>query len=130
MVLVASEGPQEEVDVNLVEVRAVVTGSDGQAVDDLRPEELWLELDGRSVELESVAFADDVPLSVGLLVDTSGSMQLLMTDTRRAAARFLGRTVLPGDHGFVVDFDERPRLLQPLTDDVVELLPKPRPDGS
>ena len=45
-----------------------------------------------------------------------------MHDTRRAAAKFIGQTILPSDQAFVVDFDEQPRLLHDVSGDVVSLM--------
>ena len=45
-----------------------------------------------------------------------------MADTRRAAVKFLGSTVLTRDRAFVVDFDRQPRLLHPTTSDLPRLL--------
>ena len=45
-----------------------------------------------------------------------------MEDTRKAAAKFLGSTVLPQDRAFLVDFDLQPRLLHPTTSDLPALL--------
>lgn len=122
VVLLASPTLVEEVEVNLVELYTVVTDAQGQPVDDLRAEDFTLVFEGRRQQPQSVAFADDVSLLVGLVVDTSGSMELVMHDTRRAAAKFLGTTVLPQDRAFLVDFDAEPRLLHPTTDDLPALL--------
>ena len=122
VVLLASPTLVEEVEVNLVELYTVVTDAQGRPVDDLRAQDFTLVFEGRRQQPQSVAFADDVSLLVGLVVDTSGSMELVMHDTRRAAAKFLGTTVLPQDRAFLVDFDAEPRLLHPTTDDLPALL--------
>ncbi|MEM6792505.1 MAG: VWA domain-containing protein [Acidobacteriota bacterium] len=112
----------EEVDVNLVEVHAVVTGRDGKPVTDLEGSDFTIVAGGEERPAASFAYADDVPLVMGLLVDTSGSMELLMHDTRRAATKFIGQTVRSSDQAFLVDFDEQPRLLHDVTGDVVGLM--------
>ena len=111
----------EQVEVNLVEIQTVVTGKDGKPVDDLRQDDFRIVYGGEAQSPQSFAYADDVPLLLGLVVDTSGSMQLLMHDTKKAAAKFLGTTVLPLDSAFLVDFDQRPRLLHDTTDDLSSL---------
>ncbi|MEM1176701.1 MAG: VWA domain-containing protein [Acidobacteriota bacterium] len=121
-VLLLAAPEVEEVDVNLVELHAVVTGRGGQTVSDLPRDAFEILYRGRPQETASFAYADDVPLVLGLLVDTSGSMELLMHDTRRAAAKFIGQTILPRDQAFVVDFDEQPRLLHDVSGDVVSLM--------
>ncbi|MEM9555348.1 MAG: VWA domain-containing protein [Acidobacteriota bacterium] len=112
----------DEVDVNLVEVHVVVTDADGRPVTDLELDDFSVVLDGAEREVANFAHADDVPLILGLMVDSSGSMQLLMQDTRRAAAKFLGQTLLPQDGAFLVDFDRQPRLLHPPSSDLPALI--------
>lgn len=122
VVLLSSPGAAAEVDVNLVELHAVVTNAQGEPIADLKREDFAVIVRGQARPIESFAYADDVPLVLGVVVDTSGSMELVMHDTRKAAAKFLGTTVLSQDRAFVVDFDERPRLLQSTTDDMTALL--------
>lgn len=120
--LLASPTAVEEVDVNLVSLHLVATDRNGQPVQDLAPDDFTIVFRGQPQPTHSFAHADDVPLVLGVVIDTSGSMQLVMNDTRRAAAKFLGSTVLPQDRAFLVDFDRRPRLLHPTTDDLPDLL--------
>lgn len=122
VVLLGSPGPIEEVEVNLVELHMVVTDADGRPVDDLKPDEVTILHRGKERQIDTFSYADDVPLVLGLVIDTSGSMRLMMEDTKRAAARFLGQTITEKDRAFVVDFDKQPRLIQPTTQDMVRLL--------
>lgn len=122
VVLLASPGIVEQVDVNLVQLHVIVNDADGHPVDDLRPEDFSIVFRGEKQSTGSFAYADDVPLLLGLVIDTSGSMELVMHDTRKAAAKFLGTTVLPQDQSFLVDFADKPRLLHPTTDDLAALL--------
>ncbi len=121
-VLLLAEPDVEEVDVNLVELFAVVSDSNGSPVEDLKAEDFTVVYDGKKHETANFAYADDVPLVLGLLVDTSGSMQMLMHDTRRAAAKFLGQTIKPQDKAFLVDFDLQPRLVHDVTGDLPSLM--------
>ncbi len=121
-VALLAAGEVEEVEVNLVELHVVATGADGQPVADLAPEDFQITFEGKPQPTQSFAYADDVTLVLGVVIDTSGSMQLVMEDTRRAAAKFLGSTVLPQDRAFLVDFDRQPRLLHPTTSDLPALL--------
>lgn len=123
VLLLADPTAVEEVDVNLVEVHVVVTDDLGRPIVDLEPEDFEIVHRGKSQSPQSFAYAADVPLVLGLVVDSSGSMQLLMHDTQRAAAKFLGSTLLPDkDMAFLVDFDLQPRLLHPVSGDVISLM--------
>ncbi len=120
--LLATPGAIEKVEVNLVELQVVATDRQGKPVADLSPEDFTIVHRGERQPPQSFAYADDVSLLLGVVIDTSGSMELVMHDTRRAAAKFLGTTVLPQDRAFLVDFDRQPRLLHPTTDDLPALL--------
>jgi VWFA-related protein len=122
VVLLASPALVERVEVNLVELHVVVTDERRRPVGDLGARDFTVLHRGQPRQIESFAYADDVPLLMGLVIDTSGSMRLVMHDTKRAAGRFIGQTVLAGDRAFVVDFDRQPRLRQGTTDDVAELM--------
>lgn len=115
----------DRVEVNLVEIFAVVRDRAGTVVTDLEAEDFRVTLDGEPIdETRGLQFrrADDVPLVLGLLVDTSESMWPLMIDTRQTASRFVLETVRDGDRAFLVEFDNQPRLVQETTDDVALLL--------
>ena len=104
------EAAAERVEVNLVQVFAVVTDRDGAPRRDLSRDDFELRLAGREQTIDRFAPAEQVPLVLGLVIDTSGSMWTLMPDTRQAGSLFLARTLRAGDRAFLVDFDTRPRL--------------------
>ncbi len=116
------EATAERVEVNLVQVFAVVTDRNGSPRRDLTREDFELKLAGRKQAIDRFAPAEQVPLVLGLVIDTSGSMWTLMPDTRQAGSRFLVQTLRAGDRAFLVDFDTRPRLAAALTGDVGSLL--------
>ena len=74
---------------------------------------------------------DDAPLSVGLLFDSSGSMRNKMLKSAEAMATFF-KTANADDEFFLVEFNERPRLLVPFTqdsDDIYRRVARIRPFG-
>jgi Ca-activated chloride channel family protein len=111
----------EHVEVRLLELYAVATDRRGRQVRGLGPEDFRVLLDGRALPVEHFREAHQVPLALGLLVDSSDSMGPIMEDTREAAARFLERTLAPGDRTFLVDVDTRPRLAHAATGEPAEL---------
>jgi len=119
--LLGVAGPVEAVDVNLVEVFAVVSDKNGQPVTDLRQEDFQIVLAGQRLPVERFSYAEDVPLLLGLVIDSSGSMEGLMIETKRAAGGFLGAILGKEDRAFVVDFDTRPRLAHPPSNDLASL---------
>jgi VWFA-related protein len=112
----------ERVEVNLVEVYAVVTDRAGSLVTDLTAERFSLRQGRREIPIDRFALADEVPLVLGLIVDSSESMYPLMVETRMAAGQFFSSTLKAEDRGFLVDFDTQPRLAQGLTGDLNVLL--------
>jgi Ca-activated chloride channel family protein len=120
--LLDAPGAVERVEVNLVELYVVVLDGAGRPIQDLDESSFTIRQDGREREIERFAIAEETPLVLGLVVDTSESMDTLMPDTKRAAVRFLGDTVSPLDRAFLVDFDDRPRLAHATTDDVFTLV--------
>ena len=115
-------GEMEEVKVNLVEIFAVVTDEEGLPRRDLSKNDFIVELRGDRVQLERFGLAEDIPLAMGLVIDSSPSMEALMQDTRVAAIRFLTDAVTERDRAFLVDFDHQPRLGQGMTQDLEEIV--------
>jgi VWFA-related protein len=120
--LLSSSGVEERVEVNLVELNVVVTDREDAPVRGLKPENFAVFFRGRPHEVQRFSLAEEIPLVLGLVVDTSESMMTLMVETKKAGAQFLGETLREGDQAFLVDFDTRPRLAREATDDFVALL--------
>ena len=120
--LLSQQGLIERLDVNLVQLNVVVTDREGNPVRDLGAEDFEVRFEGEVRPIERFSLANEVPLLLGLLVDTSESMDVLMTDMMRAGTRFLSESLRSGDRAFLVDFDTRPRLVHPVSDDLVSLM--------
>ncbi len=120
--LLAAAGPQERVEVRLVELYTVVTDRRGEPQRDLGRDEFTVKIDGRKRPIERFGLAEDQPLVLGLVIDTSESMWPLMPDTKQAGSLFLAQVLGEGDRAFLVDFASRPRLARSLTGDLNALL--------
>jgi VWFA-related protein len=107
----------EHVDVRMVELQLLVTDHSGHPVDGLAVEDFEIRDGGRSVRPEHLYPAERVGLLLGLAVDSSGSMWPLWEQTQRAAIYFLDHALGGRDRAFLVDFDERLRLVEPPTAD-------------
>jgi Ca-activated chloride channel family protein len=91
----------------------------GRIVTGLRQDNFRVFEDG--VEQEIVYFAsDDVPVSIGVIFDMSGSMQDKIQKSRNAAVQFF-RTANPQDEFFLIDFNDRAQLITPFTGNVNKL---------
>src|SRR5580698_11556052 len=92
-------------DSNLVVIPVSVTDTVNRFVLGLRKEDFKLFDNG--VEQPVAHFSgEDVPLSIGLAFDISGSMDFKMRTSRDAAATML-KTMSPGDEAFLVEFNDK-----------------------
>jgi VWFA-related protein len=107
----------EEVEVQLVELYATVTDRDGRLVDDLDESAFRVLDNGRVQKLARFEQVRNLPLTLGLLLDVSGSMRESLVEAKAAASEFLARVMTARDRCFAVAFAERPGLLMPLTSD-------------
>jgi Ca-activated chloride channel family protein len=108
----------EEVEVDLVELYTAVTDRAGQPVRGLTADDFQVIEGGAEQKLVKFELVESLPLTVGIAIDTSGSMTESLAEAQRAAAGFLSNVVKPGDKAFALAFSGRPVLLMPLTDDV------------
>lgn len=109
-------------DVRVVNVLASVRDKQGRFVPDLAKEDFALTEDGRPQTIQYFSRETDLPLILGLLVDTSLSQRRVLGEEKAASYRFLDR-VLRGDKDrtFVIHFDHETELLQDLTSSRTEL---------
>ena len=122
--------PVLRVDSCLVLIPVHVTNEIGQPITGLTIDNFQLTEDGIEQNLSAFA-AEDAPVSVGLLLDASGSMRNKMEKVSQAAAAFF-RTANAQDEFFLVEFGSRTKLAVPFTtnwDDVYQRIVRTRPSG-
>ncbi|MEO8196988.1 MAG: VWA domain-containing protein [Thermoanaerobaculia bacterium] len=108
----------EQVEVDLVEIFATVYDKAGGLAENLTESDFEILDRGKPQKIDKFELVRDLPLAVGLVLDTSGSMQESIGEAKHAASDFLRGVVRPTDRCFAVGFSDRPRLLMPLTPDV------------
>jgi VWFA-related protein len=102
------------IDTTLVLVPVAVTiAATGKLLTGLEKDNFELTEDKTGQEIATFG-SEDVPLSVGVVFDTSGSMGAKLDRSRQAVAQFL-RTANPEDEFFLVQFNDRPELTVPFT---------------
>ena len=102
---------------NLINVTATVTDEHGRFVPNLRAEDFEVYEDGKRVAIAQFE-TERVPVSLGIALDTSGSMVGAKIEAARAALdRFLLDLLGPQDEVFLFRFDSRPTLVEGWTDD-------------
>jgi len=113
---------QLNVDVQIVEVPVSVTNKDGALINNLARTNFQVFED--KVEQHIKEFKhEDIPLSIGLVIDNSGSMRLQSKRSRVASAALtFVRESNPDDETFIVDFNEEAYLLQDYTRSMATLV--------
>jgi len=111
------EGIKVNVDVTLVNVS--VTDPLDRLVTGLEKENFRVFEDGTEQEVLTMS-GEDVPVSIGLIFDMSGSMSDKVEKARQAAVQFM-RTANPLDQFFLVSFNDRAELTSGFTSSVEEL---------
>jgi len=108
-----------KVDVNLALVNVTVTDPLNRLVTGLEKENFRVYEDGTEQEIVTLS-SEDVPVSIGLVFDMSGSMSDKVDKARQAAVQFM-RTANPLDQFFLVSFNDRAELTSGFTNSVEEL---------
>lgn len=116
-----AEVPRIKVDVNLVLVDASVTDDKGQIVGDLAKPDFHVYED-RIEQTLQVFKHEDVPITVGLVLDASGSMYGKRQKVNAAAVDFM-QTGNPNDEAFLIDFSDEAylELEKDFTNDIEDL---------
>jgi VWFA-related protein len=113
----ADQGFSFKSSVDLVSVNATVTDGSGHFVPNLRLEDFTLDEDGERQTITQFE-AERVPVSLGIVLDTSGSMGgEKIQAAREAIRRFVYDLLGPGDEMFLFRFDSRVMLVQGWTED-------------
>jgi Ca-activated chloride channel homolog len=103
----------------LVVIPVTVTDASNRFVLGLQKQNFSLFEDGVQQKITQLA-SEDAPLSIGLLVDTSGSMGTKLATSRQAAAEFL-KSLNTADEAFLIHFSDSPELDSGFTHDFGEI---------
>ena len=103
--------------IELVNVTATVSGRDGRFVSGLRQADFTIYDDDKPQEITHFS-SERVPVSLGILLDASGSMgDQKMASARAAISHFVNDLLGDEDQLFFMDFNEQPHLDQDWTND-------------
>ncbi len=108
--VLGTTGYQETVRVEVVDLPVSVLDREGKLVTGLARDVFRVFEDGVEVPLEAFATTEELPLSLGILVDTSGSMLPQFPEVRQAVAGFASRLLRDGDHYFLMTFSFEPKM--------------------
>jgi VWFA-related protein len=110
------QAPPISVEVKVVNVLATVRDKKGAIVSNLGKDDFELQEDSHPQTITYFARETDLPLSLGLLVDTSGSQRRVLDQERSASRSFIDDMLrVDKDKAFIIHFDREVELLQDLT---------------
>lgn len=113
----AGAPPQIRVQVNLVNLFATVRDKHKAIVTGLKQDDFQVYEDGQPQEISYFSAESNLPITMGLLIDTSGSEYFMLSAEKDAGSRFLNRVLRKGDQAMVMTFDLDVDLLADFTDD-------------
>jgi VWFA-related protein len=104
------------VDARLVNLPVVVRDKKGALIQNLTKDDFTLQVDGKPQTIRYFDKDTHLPLTLGLLVDTSQSQRGVLDEERTASSTFLDQMLTnPKDQAFIVQFARQTELLQDLT---------------
>lgn len=107
--------PVVKVRTEVVNVYAVVKDHKGRLVSDLTRKDFELTEDGVPQTIRYFSRATHVPLTLGIMVDTSPSQGRVLSIEQKQAEEFLHEVMQPRDLAFVLHFDVQVELVQDFT---------------
>jgi VWFA-related protein len=119
------EAPQSggtlTVESKLVEVFATVRDKRNAIIDNLTKDDFKVSEDGTPQKITYFAKESDMPITLAILMDTSGSMYYIMDAEKDAASGFVHQIMRKKDEAVVISFDQEQDLLADFTEDPGEL---------
>ncbi|MFN9432378.1 MAG: VWA domain-containing protein, partial [Acidobacteriota bacterium] len=113
--LTAAQDPVIRVDVQLVNITFTARNKQGGLVGNLTKDDFTVFEDGKPQQINRFERDTDLPLTIGLLVDISGSMYNVIETGKRAASEFFRKVLRPKDLAFLITFGSELELMQDLT---------------
>jgi VWFA-related protein len=104
-----------KVNVNVVQLFFNVKDKKGALIPNLAKDDFQILEDGKPQTLKYFTAESDLPLTLGILIDSSGSQQRVLEMEKEVGANFLNEILRPKDEAFVISFDVDTNLLQDFT---------------
>jgi VWFA-related protein len=108
----AQDEPTIKLDVSLVNILCSVRNKGNGLVGNLEKGDFQIFEDGKQMDIKYFTRETDLPLTIGLLVDTSKSQERLLDIERRAAYQFFSKVLRKKDLAFLMQFGAEAELLQ------------------
>jgi VWFA-related protein len=113
--------PTLKATVNLVNLFATVRDKNKHIVGDLQQKDFKIYEENQEQEIAFFSKEVTLPITLGLLIDTSGSERNRLGAEQEAATRFMERVMRKGDEAMVISFDFNVDLLVDFTDDPTQI---------
>ena len=113
--LSAQDQPAFRTDVNLVSVTAVVRSQNGALLGNLNKDDFEILEDNVPQKIKFFARRTELPLTLGLIIDVSGSQEKFLKQHNHDVETFLRTVLRPSDGAFAVCFGNHLRLVSDLT---------------
>lgn len=101
--------------VDLVNILATVRGKNGALIGNLQQGDFKVLEDGKEQEIKYFTRESNLPLTIGMLIDVSGSMDGLIPAEQRAGTKFFEQVLRKDDLAFLISFGKDSELLQDAT---------------
>src|SRR5260370_18194991 len=117
------QGPTEtlKVNVKVVELFFNVKDKKGALIPNLTKDDFEILEDGKPQTIKYFSAESNLPLTLGILIDSSGSQQNVLDMEKQVGGSFLSQILRDKDEAFVISFDIDTELLQDYTNDVHRL---------
>ena len=113
-----------KVNVNLVDLFFTVKDKNGNLVPHLTKNDCTVLEDKVPQTLKNFVAETNQPLTLGILLDTSGSQQRVLPLEQDAGSQFLEQVLRPKDEAFLLSFDVNVDLLQDFTNSAADAGPR------
>ena len=113
----AQQPPVIRTQVNLVNLFVTVRDKNKRIVTDLKQEDFKVQEDGQPQQIAFFSKEVTLPITLAMLLDTSGSEQYMLGSIQDAGGQFMNRVLRKGDEALVMSFDSDVDLLSDFTDD-------------
>lgn len=110
-----------KVNVNIVQIFFNVKDKKGALIPNLTKDDFEIAEDGKPQTIKYFAAESDLPLTLGILIDASGSQMRVLDMEKQVGGDFLSQILRPKDLAFVMSFDVNAELLQDFTSSVSSL---------
>jgi len=97
-----AQGPVIKSQVNLVNIFATVRDHSKRIVTDLKQQDFKIQEDGQDQQIAFFSSEVTLPITLALLLDTSGSEQFMLGAIQDMGGQFLGRVLRKGDEALIM----------------------------